>query len=382
METLTYEEVKTLAQQNQRPSVSIYQPTHRTAPDNQQNPIRFRNLLREAERMLAESGMKARDIEALLAPAAALIEQSLFWRHVYDGLALFIAPGDFHVYRLPFPVEEQVVIAPSYYLKPILAQFTNNGHYFILAFSQNEVRLLEGTRFGVGEINLPESVPGSLEEAIGEYEAPPTGIMARASGGGGAAVFYGGAGDEQRKIRVGQFLNRLDASLRPIFLEQHAPVVLAGVDYLMPIYRKESDYPHIMAEGVPGNPDLLRPEALHAEAWPIVAPYFSKATDAVFEQYQQLATTGQATDDLAEVVAAAWFGRVDKLVIAVDADVWGRFDPETGAVTHFQGRQDSADDLALLDFAAMQTIARGGVVYALPQDEMPTYSPVLAVLRY
>ncbi len=382
METLTYDEVKVLARQNQRPSISIYQPTHRTAPDNQQNPIRFKNLVREAERMLAENGLKARDIDALLAPAAALIEQSLFWRHVYDGLAVFIAPEDFHVYRLPFPVDEQVVLAPSYYVKPILPQFTNNGQYFILAFSQNEVRLLEGTRFGAGEINLPDSAPGSLAEAIGEYEAPPTGIMARAAGGGGAAVFYGGAGDEQRKIRVGQFLNRLDASLRPIFIERQSPVVLAGVDYLMPIYRRESDYPHIMAQGVPGNPDLVRPEALHVEAWPIVAPYFRKATDAVIEQYQQLATSGQATDDLAEAVAAAHFGRVDKLVIAAEADVWGRFDAETGAVTKFQGHQDSEDDLALLDFAAMQTIAKGGVVYALPQDEMPTYSPVLAVLRY
>jgi hypothetical protein len=30
--------------------------------------------------------------------------------------------------------------------------------------------------------------------------------------------------------------------------------VLAGVEYLLPIYREANTYPHLLAEGIHGNP--------------------------------------------------------------------------------------------------------------------------------
>ena len=112
----------------------------------QQDPIRFKNLLRDAKKQLLGGGMGPREADALLQPAQALLDDSNFWNHQHDGLAIFMAADDFHYYPLPFSVEELLVLAQSYYVKPVLPLFTNNGHYFILAISQNEVRLFEGTR--------------------------------------------------------------------------------------------------------------------------------------------------------------------------------------------------------------------------------------------
>jgi hypothetical protein len=36
----------------------------------------------------------------------------------------------------------------------LLSLFTGNGHFYILALSQNQVRLLEGTRYTVDEISI------------------------------------------------------------------------------------------------------------------------------------------------------------------------------------------------------------------------------------
>lgn len=362
---LTLDEVKVLAQQHQRPSLSFFIPTHRTSPDNQQDPIRFKNLVQEAKRQFEAAGWKPREIEALLQPAFALLEESLFWRHTLDGLAVYLAENDFHVYKLPFAVEEQLVIAQSYYMKPVLPEFTNNGHYFILAFSLNEVRLFEGTRYSVGEIKLPEAVPTGYKEALGPD--------ARVDDGMGLSL---------RKVRIEQYLNLLDASLRATFMETRSPVVLAGVEYLQPIYRSQSEYPHVMAEGIRGNSDQMSGKELHAASWPVVEPHFREQMDGVFAEYQQMVINGNATSKLEEVVAAAYFGRARKLVVATDAIVWGSFDTENGAVTHYQEGQSEVDDLALLDFAAMQTILKGGEVFAVTQAEMPTDSPALAVLRY
>lgn len=381
MDTLNLEQLKMLARQTQMPSISIYQPTHRAFTEQQQDIIRFKNLIQRTERQFEESGMKPREIETLLQPAHALLEDSFFWQRQYDGLAVFIAAGDFHYYRLPFNVEEQLVIARSYYIKPILPLFTGDGHYYILAISLNSVRLFEGTRYTIGQIDLPEGIPTSIDEAL-QFDVPEKQLQFR-SGSAGAVIFHGqGPGDEEQKVRIERYLNKLDAGLRKIFADQRAPLVLAGVDYLLPIYRKVSEYAHLMPDGITGNPEHLRAEDLQKRAWPIVEPYFRQEIEKTVEQYRQLINTEHASDDLEVVVSSAFYGRVDKLLLAADASIWGVFDAETGTVAHFQKGQSKPDELPLLDFAAMQTLDKGGSVYALSRGEMPTESPVAAVLRY
>ncbi len=388
MENLTLDQIKDLAQQTQSPSISLYLPTHR-AQDTQQNAIRFKNLLRDVKQQLLDSGMRPREASALLQPAQVLLKDTLFWKHQQDGLALFLASDNFHYYHLPFHVEEQFIIARSYYIKPVLPLFTNNGHYYILAISQNEVRLFEGTRHSVGQIDLPEGTPESLEEAL-QFDDPEKQLQfhsgtssSTAQGGIRSGMFHGqGPGDEEQRVRIERYLNLVDQGLKEIFREQQAPLVLAGVDYLLPIYRKASEYAHIMPEGITGSPEHLSSKVLQKRAWPIVEPYFRQATEEIVAQYQQLAGTDKATDEIEQIVAAAFYGRIDKLLLAIGAELWGSFNRDTGQVTHFQEAPSKEDDLPLLDFATMQTLQNGGTVYALSQDEMPTKSPVTAILRY
>ena len=380
MKNLTLDQIKGLAQQTASPSISIFLPTHRSGQDAQQDPIRLKNLLRDAEKQLLDGGMGPREAGALLQPAQALLDDANFWNHQHDGLAVFMSADDFHYYALPFSVEELLVVAQSYYVKPVLPLFTNNGHYYVLAISQNEIRLFEGTRYGVGQIDLPEGTPESLEAAL-RLDGPQKTLQMHPGGGGG--MFHGqGPGDEEQKVWIEQYLNLVDTSLKEIFREQNAPLVLAGVDYLLPMYRKVSEYSNIMEEGITGNPDHLRPEELQEQAWRIVETYFQQETKKIVEQYQQLADTDKATDNVEEIVAAAFNGRVDKLILSVENQIWGAFNPKDGKVMRSSNGQSKKYNLALLDFTAMHTLQNGGTVCALSQDEMPTDSPIAAVFRY
>lgn len=385
MENLTLDQIKGLAQQTANPSISLFLPTHRAGQDTQQDPIRLKNLLRDAEQHFLNSGMGPREVTALLQPAQALLDDSYFWRHQYDGLALFMAADDFHSYRLPFSVEELLIIAPSYYVKPILPLFTNNGHYYILALSQNEIRLFEGTRHSVGQIDLPVEIPTDLDEAL-KLDEPEKQLQMHTGsspGGAGAGMFHGqGSGAEEQEAGIERYFSLVDDSLKDIFHEQQAPLVLAGVDYLLPIYRGVSGHAHIMPEGITGSPEQLLPETLKEQAWPIVEPYFRQELEKLVGQYQQFADTEKATDNIEEIVAAAVNGRIDKLVLAVGTQVWGNFNQNTGKVVYYQEGQRKEDYLPLLDFAAMQTLQNGGTVFALSQDEMPTKSAVAAIFRY
>jgi len=165
MNKLSQDELKTLLGKQQGLCVSIFMPTFRTGVEGQQNQIRFRNLLRRAEEKLLAGGLRSQEVKEFLEPAQALIGNVLFWRRQSDGLALFRSAGLFRCFCLPEAFDELIMVADRFHIKPLLPLLGGHKRFYILALSQKENRILEGTAHHVQEIEL-ESVPNSLAEAL------------------------------------------------------------------------------------------------------------------------------------------------------------------------------------------------------------------------
>ncbi|MBU1206287.1 MAG: hypothetical protein KKH04_05080 [Proteobacteria bacterium] len=383
MNLLSKEELKTLIEKPEGWCVSIYIPTHRAFPETKQDPIRFKNLLREAEERLKAAGLRSPDAKKLLKPAKPLIKDGLFWQYQADGLATFISSDLFYHYRLPLKFDELLVVTDRFHIKPLLPLFSHEGRFYILALSQNEVRFFQCTRYSVKEVE-PENVPRSLSEAL-KYDDPERQLQfhtrAPAAGGERAAMFHGhGVGKDDTKDNILRFFHLLDQGLYALIGKENAPLVLAGVDYLFPIYREANRYPHLMEQGIVGNPEGLKGEELHEQAWRIAEPYFLKAQEEAITQYKQLAGSDRASNNLKAIVEGAYDGRIEILIVAVGIQQWGFFDLKTRMV-HLHQEPELGDE-DLLDFAAVQTYLNGGTVYALKPEEMPDEAPVAAVFRY
>jgi hypothetical protein len=119
----------------------------------QQDPIRFKNLIRQAEELLVSSGLRGQDARDLLEPVKKL-DNSEFWQYQSDGLAIFISTNVFRYYCLPLNFEELVVVTDRFHFKPLLPLLTGDGKFYILALSQNDVRLLQGTRYWTVSANF------------------------------------------------------------------------------------------------------------------------------------------------------------------------------------------------------------------------------------
>lgn len=115
-----------------RPCLSLYQPTHRSHPDNQQDPIRFRHLVKVLETSLRQQ--HAVDaVQALVEPFEALAQDHDFWNHTLDSLAVLGAPGLFRVFLMKRPVAELAVVADSFHTKPPRQWLQSAGRYQVLA---------------------------------------------------------------------------------------------------------------------------------------------------------------------------------------------------------------------------------------------------------
>jgi hypothetical protein len=388
MDILTRDELRTLTRKPEGWCVSIYMPAHRVGAEIQQDPIRLKNLLGEAEGHLIAQSLRIPEAQKLLEPAKKLLQDGLFWQHQRDGLAIFLSPEEFRYYRLPFNFEELVVVADRFHIKPLLPLFSGDGRFYVLALSQSEVRLLQGTRYSVSEIDL-EEVPASLAEVL-KFNDPEKRFqfhtMTRTPGGKGErpAIFHGHgvASADDPKDYISRYFQRVDEGLHDLLRDEQAPLVLAGVDYLLPIYREANTYPHLVDEGIGGNPEELRAEELHERAWTIVQPLFLAGQEEAAAQYRQLAGAGseQASNKLKEVVPAAYHGRVETLFIAVGFQQWGTFDPAMNTVQVHEETEPGDEDL--LDLAAIQTLLNGGTVYAVEPEKVPDEALLAAVFRY
>lgn len=365
--------------------VSIYMPTHERGSETQQDSIRLKNLLRKAEEQLSGGEMRAASVKELLEPAHKLLQDTHFWNHQKCGLALFLSEGISRQICFPESFDELVVVTERFHMKPLMPLLNGDGRFFILAASKNELRLLEGTRDSVRVIDL-EDVPKNLADAL-KYENPEKQLQFRTQGpqgrGGRSAAFHGhggGTDDSEQKKGILRYFRQVDTGVREFLKGQHAPLVFAGVDYLLPLYKDANSYPDLMDEGIPGNPDDLSATQLHERAWDLVRHHFDKEQQDAAEQFNSWLGKGRTADNVDEALVAAHHGRVDILFVPLGRRAWGSFDEETERVSINEERVPGDEDL--LDRAALETILNGGTVYAVKEEAMPSGLPVAAILRY
>lgn len=374
--------LRELAGHREGPCVSIFLPTHRAGPETRQDPVRLRNLLGEAEARLGEQGLGSREASELLAPVAALEGDTLFWRHLADGLAVFLAPGLHQRFRVPLDLEEGVFVGEGFRLRPLVPLVSGDGSFFVLALSQNGVQLFEGTQSSIGEVTLG-STPTSMAEALAHEDHQPQ-LQVRSSGKGSAAgqsMFHGhGVGGEVDKQQLERFFRAVDTGVGTVLGDSHRPLVLACVAYYAPIFRAVSRYPVIVEGCVEGNPEGRSAQDLHAGAWPLVAPVLAAARREAEARLASEAGTGRSLHDPAAIAVAARQGRVGTLFVSGAETVWGRIDPDgQRAEVHDVARPGDED---LLEQATRDTLVTSGSVFVAEPKELPGGGPAAALVRY
>ncbi|MEA2014109.1 MAG: hypothetical protein U9N38_02205 [Thermodesulfobacteriota bacterium] len=365
MDILSGNELKSLMQKQLGICVSIYMPSIKKGTGTQQNQIRFKNLLRNAETRLLLSELRPSEIKEMLSPAQEMTGNIPFWQNQGNGLALFLSPDLFRYYRLPQTFRELVVITDRFHIKPLIPALAFDTEFYILAISQKDVRLLRCSLQYVEEMSI-HGIPESLDDALNldDFEKH----------------LQRHTGSEDIKINLLQYFQHIDRGLRELLRDKKVPLIFAGVDYLLPIYKEANTYPNLTDRVISGNPEGLSTDKLHDMARPIVENLLERKRSDALSQYSQNVGTGLTSSDITEIVKAAYHGRVSTLFVSVGVQQWGTFDSDTNEVKFGKDATTSNEDL--LDLAAIQTILNSGTVYAMDEEEIPTDSELAAIFRY
>lgn len=382
----SHTDIRHLLEAQKPPCLSLYQPTHRAFPDSQQNSLRFRNLVRDLEGLVAETASPEM-CERLLAPFRQLVEDHDVWAHPRDGLAVLRTPELFRVYQLQRPVAELVVVSDSLHLKPLLRILQSVDRFQILCLDQDKVRLFEGTRDALDEADLAPGVPRTLEEALGD-QLTPKDQSGFTHGRGDRAAVAGNQmrhGPSDRDVGIDRDRDRYFQMVDKAVLEYHSrsdevPLILAALPENQGHFRAQSQNPFLLLEGIDINPHSIDVGELKARAWRIMRPHYEQRLEKLIDEYGESKAKDLGTDELERAGEAGACSRIRTLLVDADRHVQGRLYRETGKVELLGGEAPDVDDV--LDDLMELTLQRGGEVIIVPHERMPTESGIAAIYRY
>lgn len=372
-----------LASDRKPPFLSLYQRTHRRHPDNQQDPIRFRNLLKELEASLARDYPQAQTRQ-LLEPFRALADDADFWNHTLDGLAVLGGLDVFHAVRIPQPVPELVVAADTFHTKPLRRFLQSADRYQVLGLSLSKIRLFEGNRHALDEIELKSEVPRTMVEALGEELTNKHQTVASYGGVGGTSHrmhHSHGARTDEIDNDAPRFFRAVDRAIDEHYSKTSGlPLILAALPEHHHLFHEVSHNPLLVSEGIRVSPDALSAEDLRGLAWTAMEPRYQERLGHLRDEFHQARSKGLGSDELAQVAEASASGRVGTLLIEAERQIAGRLESATGQVGPADMSDPSVDDL--LDDLGELVASKGGSVLVIPAEQMPTDAGLAATYRY
>jgi len=366
------------------PYLSLYQTTHRRHPDNQQDPIRFRNLVKVLEESLLQQVPK-QDVRLLLEPFLALADDRDFWNHTLDGLAVLGAKGIFRVYRLQRPVAELVIVADSFHTKPLMHILQSADRYHVLGLNRQEIKLFEGNRDALYEIRLHQDVPRKLTDALGEALTDPHLTVASYGGAGGshAPMHHGHGGKKaEADIDAERFFRAIDRGILEHYSQPSGlPLILAALPEHHHMFHEISANPYLIDESIDIHPDALSSmDELRVRTWQLIEPRYLARLATLVEEFGNAKSEGLGDDDIAQVARSVVGGRVATLLIEACREIPGRINAATGEIEFDKLAHPEVDDL--LDDLGMLALKMGGQVVIVPTERMPTKTGIAAIYRY
>jgi hypothetical protein len=357
-------DVRLLQAFREYPSVSIILPTYRTAPENLKDPIRVKNLVKEAEERLLQE-FTWREVDTLLSRLNALAE-GIDYQYTTEGLAMYANKDFSRAFSLPFKPAEQVVVDETFATRNLVMALKRTQRYWLLALSDNATRLFEGVRDSLVEITeggFPMTNPGP----------------------GAATRLPGGQGINRsayRDDKSRQFFSAVDAAFKDFYIDDELPLIVAGVDRNLAFFQEVSSHTSAIIGTLGGNYDYSSAHELAQLVWPLVKANRAVQVDEVLKELDAAISARKYASSITEVWHLAQEGRGSTLIVETGFHYPARVD-ETGL---FLSPADDATAPGVIDDAVDDVIqvvmAKGGKVVFVDDGVLEKYQHIAMILRY
>lgn len=304
--------IKELAKKNGGVYVSIYLPTHRNAPENKQDRIRFKNLISQAEKTLLEK-FEMRNPSKFLEKAENLYKDLMFWTHASDGLALLIDEEETRILKLEGKIPERLVVGPRFHLLPLLNYYEFMNESYILDIAKNRFRLYYGSREGIIGVDTPE-LSQNFEELFDDRD-----LQSDHHHSGRVANYQGlQSKAEINEKETEKYLRYVAKGLAKLLKGDELPLLVFGTREVLSLFKEYSRDDLDIYQMIDKPLSSLHINQIYGKLKEILLPRYEKEIDNYLVELNNEIAKDRGTDNESLVLREAPTGRIEALFIAED----------------------------------------------------------------
>lgn len=296
--------IRELAEVNGGINVSIYLPTHRKAPENKQDRIRFKNLINQAEKELEEK-FEMKNPSTFLKEAENLYQDLMFWAHATDGLALLINEEETLVFKLVGTIPERLVVGERFHLLPLLNYYEFINESYILDISKDRFKLYFGSHEGVVEVETP-GIEQSFDELFDDQDIQSTNYYSERASKPGLD-----------RIETEKYFRYVIKKLAN-FLEDDAPLLVFGTTEVLSVFSDYSKDRLDILRLIDKPLGSLQTNQIYGKLKDILLPQYKEEVESHLLNLNDEVARDRGTDNESLVIHQAPSGRIETLFIAED----------------------------------------------------------------
>ena len=365
--------------------VSIYLPMYKSGKEQNQglSQAHLKAAIKESSRFLHLQGMDQKEIDSYLQPVSELLSDFQLWRNPSDGLVILLSKGmGLIYYQLPIEFDPYVYVGDHFYIVPLTPLVEFDSSFYLLALSQDHVKLYLGNKYRLEDLYVNDFAPGVLEEAVGfDFEQKMlqfrTGQALHSAGS-----FHGrGDGKDDSTKEIIYFFREINKGVNKAIEKKNAPLVLACIDWLYPIYKEVNNYPNLYHKHLSGDPEFTPKSKLKENTWSLLSDYYGANRKKKLDLFSEVSHTSKASHQISDIIPAAIQGRIDTLFIKKGDKVYGTYNSKNSCVI-LDSERDNLN-ISLINLATIHTLLQGGHIFILDQDDMPFKKrPMNAIFRF
>lgn len=341
--------------------VTIILNTHRTRPDNEQDPKKLKNLVKGAKERLLSNNNKS-DVTSIIQRLEEL-ESEIDYRHNLESLILFVNDDIKEYISLPISVKDRVIIDNTFATRDLVRALHRENNYFILVLSQQKVRLIEAFNDRV------------VEEAGNPFPIDNT-------------QFYSTNKEElsnasKQTNLIAEFFNRVDKEVNKVRRENPLPVLICTEESNYHQYLKIADQKNTIFDAYLNRNRLDdTAQSIVSDAWNIIKAEMAEKNKAQKEELKKAVGKGKFLSDLNDIYRAILEGRVQTLFIEeglYKSAILNGHEIQLVSSTDVNNKE-VVDDI--YDEMIEENMNYGGSVVFLPNGELENFQGFAAVTRY
>ncbi len=322
---------------------------------NQGNVLELKSQLRSSLKQSFKSFdpvMTTEERNKFLEPLYGLLDDVKILKQMKGNIGIFRNKDFFKIMNIPIEIEHTCHVATSFHVKPLLKWLQHDQEFLFLGMAKDSAQLYLGSQDSlklVDSIILPDSFKNN------DFS---TGMRAR---------------DAETFEWLNDWILELTKNSSPKLFLAGEKTLISGIQRVLK-YKNTVKNPVLNTFSQSVVTDIC------FSIRKILKEDSKKHYEKTLLEFQIAEDENLARKNIFQIAKAVVRGRVRKLIVTDELNIFGKIDKKSGGLALHPYDQDHEDD-DILDDLAQMVLSQGGEVIIASRDEIPQGRPILAILN-